>query len=226
MRQPKCVCGTCQFCRNLDATRRYKERHKERLAAKRDTPEWKAARRERDRRYRERHPDRLKASRDLYYRSHVAECKAALRRWRKENPEKYREQSRRFRAAHADELRIRNRAFMREFYKEHREEINARAKARRDAQIEHYRAKERRRSLARYGLTLESYAEMARRQDHKCAICRELVEGNLHVDHCHASGRVRGLLCGACNTSIGSFADDPARLRRAADYLEGKHPWA
>lgn len=51
-----------------------------------------------------------------------------------------------------------------------------------------------------------------------CPICsrpRVLV-----VDHRHACGTVRGLICDTCNRGLGMFADDPAVLRRAADYLE------
>ena len=57
-----------------------------------------------------------------------------------------------------------------------------------------------------------------------CAICgREAWEercGKLHVDHCHASGKVRGLLCEKCNHGIGEFRDDPVLLVQAVAYLE------
>jgi len=73
----------------------------------------------------------------------------------------------------------------------------------------------------RYGLTLEQVEAMA---EAGCSICGT-VEWNgrharPHVDHCHKSGRVRGILCSECNTGLGKFKDDPALLRRAAAYLE------
>lgn len=79
--------------------------------------------------------------------------------------------------------------------------------------------------IRRYGLTIQEYQELLTTQDGRCAICRREWgrgwngKGN-HIDHCHETGRVRGLLCGECNTGIGRFGDDPALLRRAADYLE------
>lgn len=61
------------------------------------------------------------------------------------------------------------------------------------------------------------------KQDYRCVLCGahedDLVRA-LHVDHDHATNRVRGLLCFACNTGIGKLNDDPALLRKAADYLE------
>lgn len=77
-----------------------------------------------------------------------------------------------------------------------------------------------------YGVTPEQYSAMLARQDHRCAICGSDTwpgarrAGSPHVDHDHANGKVRGLLCGNCNNGLGMFADDPVRLRAAADYLE------
>lgn len=80
--------------------------------------------------------------------------------------------------------------------------------------------------LKRYGITLAQWEALYAAQGEKCAVCRK-GEGeksqryaNLAVDHCHSSGRVRGLLCNACNRALGFFNDDPAALRAAADYLE------
>lgn len=75
-----------------------------------------------------------------------------------------------------------------------------------------------------YGITEDQFAAQLAAQGGKCAICRTddwPGKGNApHVDHDHATGRVRGILCGVCNNGLGSFRDDPARLRAAADYLE------
>jgi hypothetical protein len=71
-------------------------------------------------------------------------------------------------------------------------------------------------------MTLDDYDAMLAAQSGGCAICGTppSVDGRaLAVDHCHATGLVRGLLCRACNQGLGIFADDPQRLRKAANYL-------
>lgn len=69
-----------------------------------------------------------------------------------------------------------------------------------------------------HGLTPEGFAAMLIEQSGRCAICAEPTTMP-HVDHDHATGRIRGLLCQGCNLGIGHLQDDPARLRAAADYL-------
>lgn len=55
-----------------------------------------------------------------------------------------------------------------------------------------------------YGIGLEDYENLKMNQDSKCAICERMAD-RLVVDHCHNSGRIRGLLCYSCNRSISIF---------------------
>lgn len=74
--------------------------------------------------------------------------------------------------------------------------------------------------MYKYGLTSADKARMHQEQDGSCAICRELVAlEDIHVDHCHVSGKVRGLLCSACNKALGLLKDDPKRCIVMAEYL-------
>lgn len=68
-------------------------------------------------------------------------------------------------------------------------------------------------------LSIETYEEMCAKQDHKCLICKETPE-ILYVDHCHKSGKIRGLLCSACNVGLGCFRDKTESLDAAKKYLE------
>lgn len=77
--------------------------------------------------------------------------------------------------------------------------------------------------LAKYGLTSADYDALLAAQDGMCWICRATDpssgSGTWHVDHCHNTGKVRGLLCSRCNLGLGNFKDDPQRLIRACMYL-------
>lgn len=72
-----------------------------------------------------------------------------------------------------------------------------------------------------FGISPEQYEQMLADQRGVCAICaRPSPDGRrLHVDHCHDSLKVRGLLCHDCNRGLGIFKDDPDRLSSAAQYL-------
>ncbi len=74
--------------------------------------------------------------------------------------------------------------------------------------------------LRKRGLTLDQFHALMERQDFSCAICGEALDFRPTVDHCHATNRVRGLLCMNCNLGLGHFGDHPARLVSAAQYLE------
>lgn len=75
----------------------------------------------------------------------------------------------------------------------------------------------------RFGITLDQYDQMLKDQAGVCAICgttNTAPRDTFCVDHCHATGAVRGLLCHKCNVCIGQAADDPQLLRKAVAYLE------
>lgn len=71
-----------------------------------------------------------------------------------------------------------------------------------------------------YGLTQEQYDALLEKQGGRCAIVGCESEGPLHVDHCHDSGTVRGLLCGGCNKALGFIRNNPIIATGLALYLE------
>lgn len=101
----------------------------------------------------------------------------------------------------------------------------ARTKAARQAEYKKGAARQRAESLRKlYGLGDGAYEEMLRKQNSVCAICLAAPSRGdkfrLAVDHNHADGSVRGLLCARCNVGLGGFRDAPELLRAAARYLE------
>jgi hypothetical protein len=70
-----------------------------------------------------------------------------------------------------------------------------------------------------YGITEAERHELVASQGGVCCIC--LAALPVHVDHCHETGRVRGVLCFSCNAALGQFKDRPDVIRRAATYVEG-----
>lgn len=75
-----------------------------------------------------------------------------------------------------------------------------------------------------YGLEIDDVADILKKQGYSCALCKNPIGLNFHIDHCHRSGIVRGILCRLCNISLGMFRDDPVFLRAAASYLEQVPP--
>ncbi len=84
-------------------------------------------------------------------------------------------------------------------------------------------------------ITLNDYAKLLEEQKNKCAICgneETCIDGRssdkkprrLSIDHCHSTGKVRGLLCHACNIAIGKFKDDIELLKKAITYITQHHP--
>lgn len=130
-------------------------------------------------------------------------CKASAKKWRVEHKDRCREQRQEWDAANP----------------ERRREIGRGTSKR-------YREKHPQRNRAtwlktQYGLSIEDYDRMLDEQNGLCAICDEPPKGKrLAVDHHHASGQIRRLLCDRCNHMIGHSQESPRVLRKAADYIE------
>lgn len=111
--------------------------------------------------------------------------------------------------------------YMRGYYLKNKEKQLAVQKSRYD---DGGRERQRTKRLQRdYGLTQEQHDDMLEAQHFQCAICGTAAPGGRddvwHVDHCHTSGAVRGLLCCDCNLGLGKFKDNAASLAKAIEYL-------
>lgn len=113
--------------------------------------------------------------------------------------------------------------------RENREKHEEKRKRYRENMTPEERSREMRRDNLRqkYNISLEDYDRMLDEHGGVCAICgnpeRSVRAGKpvpLAVDHDHATGAVRGLLCHGCNTGIGHLRDDTGLLRSAIEYLE------
>ncbi len=185
------------------------------------TDKWRAANpakvREQSRRYREANREKTEAARAAWRSSERGIAKekawreankdrllATNRAYRKRHPERAKAYDKKWKAANPGKVRARRNRW----YARNRESVLAR------------------RVKAAYGVSPEQHAEMLKRQGGCCAVCeRPFVDKRgkrPHVDHCHATGKVRGLLCGQCNSGLGMFRDDPDAMRKAIAYLAGR----
>lgn len=77
----------------------------------------------------------------------------------------------------------------------------------------------------KFGITIENYRIILDQQDGKCLICLRSAadfpgQRWLAVDHCHATGQIRGILCHSCNRAVGLFQDNPDLMIKAAQYVQ------
>jgi hypothetical protein len=80
-----------------------------------------------------------------------------------------------------------------------------------------------------YGIDWDVYLELFSKQRGECGICKILLSTHIqvdndhevaHIDHCHITGKIRGLLCNKCNSAIGYFNESPLLCKLGATYLE------
>jgi superfamily II RNA helicase len=128
--------------------------------------------------------------------------------WKENNPDKARESHRIAQKKWRDKNREKVRAVSKEWTRENRDKVNEYRRR------QHYKQK--------YGITMEERDEMLASQG-GCACCGGKEPGNKYgwvVDHCHAGGQVRGILCHHCNVALGNVKDDITHLKLLIAYLE------
>lgn len=106
-------------------------------------------------------------------------------------------------------------SYYRNRYKKNKARLQREAKMR-------ARSNANKRRMTVYGMTETQYDEMVAAQAGLCAICTEPMNpySGTNVDHCHSTGKVRGLLCDRCNRGLGQLKDDPFTVHSALAYLE------
>lgn len=75
-------------------------------------------------------------------------------------------------------------------------------------------------SRYRYGVTVAEVDAMIAKQNNRCAICKQLSSRRLCLDHCHDTGKIRGIICHDCNLALGRVKDNVDVLRSMIEYLE------
>lgn len=176
-------------------------------------PEYEAARKAREMANPELRTKRIQSAKDSYQRR-KEERKVYMQEYYKANPEK-------FNRSTPEQREQRNAARRKRYAEDHewREQHKASVAQWQESNPDKRKAQR----LKVFGLTLQEFNQMMESQDHRCAICgfRETIDPKLFpvVDHCHATGRVRGLLCMQCNQGLGKFKDQPRLLYAAAAYL-------
>jgi len=146
-------------------------------------------------------------------------CRSSeVRAYRAKNPEIVKAIQDRTRAKHAEKHRRR----ASKWYRDNHEYAKKQMAERRKNKPEVIKNEKLRLS---FGITLDDYNNMMMIQNSCCAICSidsMNFKRKLAVDHCHKTGRVRGLLCGKCNSAIGLMNDSTENLQNAISYLNKK----
>jgi hypothetical protein len=145
------------------------------------------------------------------------------------NKEYFREYMRKRRAARSPEELERDRAALRvanltseQIERRRSRQRNLESKSLEKKRERSRRAAHRYRLKKKYGMTKEEWDRILKSQNFCCAICKSETSGTKrtwHVDHCHKTGKVRGLLCQRCNHLVGNAQDNIQLLMEAAMYL-------
>jgi membrane-associated HD superfamily phosphohydrolase len=174
--------------------------------------------------------EKLREYKRNWARKHSEEKQKYLKKWREKNPEKTKESSKKSREKNREKMLERTREwrkknpnkieeYSKKYRKIHREERKE------DCRKYHQNHKDleiNQRRLREYGITEDEFKYLLKKQDGRCAICKNNLISKICIDHNHVTGEVRGLLCNPCNMALGLLKDDIIVLTNALKYLEGK----
>jgi hypothetical protein len=129
----------------------------------------------------------------------VERARAGYRKWNHEHPEKVKES-------------------YRKYYEKNKEK---RLQASRERYSRNKEGKKWQIIFRKYGITQEDFNKLFELQKGCCAICGkdDFTQWTLNIDHCHKTGKVRGILCNNCNTAIGALQEDVNILQNAIKYI-------
>lgn len=139
-------------------------------------------------------------------------------KWHKENPEYARAYAAMYRKKNPEKIA----AYSKMYREKNRESLEEKSSKYRIQYPEKTKGRQQKWRLKQLGVTTEDYNKMFDEQNGKCAICGKHqieLKRPLHIDHCHKTKKVRGLLCSNCNTGIGLLQEDIENLRCAILYL-------
>jgi hypothetical protein len=166
------------------------------------------------------HPEEEKAKKRAYYEANKHRLKAKSKAYHEANKSQINAQTKASRQANKDLMKARRKAYYeankdalntasRIYHAKNKDRVNAR-------QMEQFR-------LRKYGVSPSQFEEMIRACRGKCPCCHvpfsEILNERPCIDHSHATGKVRGVLCRQCNFLIGHAFDNPSILRACARYL-------
>lgn len=189
---------------------------------------------ERAKNWKKNNPDKVKKIAKRYYNENKEVLYLKKQEWRKKNPEKTYAQSKRYILKNKNKVRFWKREWTRKNserlkkykYDRYRKDINLSRKKHNDWLKNRYPMEKKlirktrqeiRRYRIMYGLTIDEIEKIKVKQNYLCLICKK--ERKLCVDHCHNTGKVRGLLCGSCNRALGLMNDDKNIIKKAYEYL-------
>lgn len=133
-------------------------------------------------------------------------------KWRAANKEKAKTYDAAYDAAHKEKIKAHNAAR----YAANSEKMRAASAAWRAANPEKIKAQHR---MRKFRVSPDCFQLMLAVQQNACGICNKKFSKTPHIDHCHKTGEVRGLLCGSCNKGMGFFKDSPLLLKSTLEYL-------